>query len=277
MRNPAFKIFIICLFFLSAFSCKKDGYSGPKNEDNVIETLPAIHSAISANVSSNCAGYYEAIPARYDSSVKAYPLILFVHGIGELGNGTSDLSKMIRAGLPRLLNKKGFPPSFESGGEHFSFIVVSPQFKKWPTNDDVNAVLQYAIKKYRVDLSRIYVTGLSMGGGVAWEFSSRFGGSIAAIVPICGGSWPDTKRAQKIASFNLPVWAFHNDDDKTVPVAYTLDYITKINSYHPSVPARVTTWVTGGHDSWTKAYDPSYKEKGMNMYEWMLQYKRFSK
>lgn len=255
---------------LSLFSCKKE--TSLQTGDNVIETLPAIYSSVSAEVNANCGGYYQALPARYDSNNKKYPLILFIHGIGELGNGTTDLPKMIRAGLPRLINKKGFPPSFQSGGKHYSFIVMAPQFRGRPKNKDVDEVLQYAISKFRVDVSRIYVTGLSMGGGVTWEYSSEYGGSVAAIAPICGGSWPDAKRAAKIASFGLPVWAFHNDDDKTVPVSYTVDYVSKINSYHPVIPAKLTTWPTGGHDSWTRAYDPTYKENGMNMYEWMLQY-----
>jgi predicted peptidase len=113
-----------------------------------------------------------------------------------------------------------------------------------------------------------------MGGGVTWEFDAQYGGSVAAIAPICGGSWPDSKRAQKIASFDLPVWAFHNVDDQTVPVSYTIDYVNKINSYNPSVKAKYTTWPTGGHDAWTRAYDPATKEGGKNVYEWMLQYRR---
>ncbi len=254
MRNPSNKVFLTCALALFLFSsCKKDGYTALLSaDDNVIETQPAVHLAVSANVNDNCAGYYQALPARYDSSSKKYPLILFIHGIGELGNGTTDLSKMIRAGLPRLINKKGLPPDFVSGGKHYSFVVVSPQFKKWPKNEDVYSVLQYAIKKYRIDTSRIYITGLSMGGGVTWEFSSQFGASVAAAVPICGGSWPDTKRAQNIASFNLPVWAFHNDDDATVPVSYSIDYVNKINSFHPAVAAKITTWTTGGHDALDK-------------------------
>ena len=113
-----------------------------------------------------------------------------------------------------------------------------------------------------------------MGGGVTWEFDAQYGGSVAAIAPICGGSWPDTKRAEKIASFDLPVWAFHNADDATVPVSYMIDYVKKINSFDPSVKAKYTTWATRGHDSWTKAYDPATKEDGKNVYEWMLQYRR---
>lgn len=273
MQNPAKRVFSTCILALFIFTaCRKNLYTDLKSElDPVIETSPAIHTAVKFNVNNNCAGYYQAIPTRYDSSAKKYPLILFVHGIGELG---TDLSKMLRAGLPRLINKKAFPADFELNGEHFSFIVISPQFKKWPTNDDVNSVLKYAEKKFRVDTSRIYVTGLSMGGGVTWEFSSQYGASVAAIVPICGGSSPDSKRAAKIASFNLPVWAFHNDDDPTVPVSFTRDYVSKINSFQPSVKAKYTTWPTGGHDAWTKAYDPATKVGGKNMYEWMLQFRK---
>lgn len=271
------QVFVVSALALMAFSsCSKKDFSSDsdKSEDNVPETLPATHTAVSTNVNANCAGYYKAIPARYDSSSKKYPLILFIHGIGELGNGTSDLPNMLRAGLPRLINKKAFPAEFVVNGKRHSFIVISPQFKKWPSNDEVNSVLKYAINNFRVDTNRIYVTGLSMGGGVTWEFSSQYGAPLAAIAPICGGSWPDNTRAQHIAGFNLPVWAFHNDDDKVVPVSYTRDYVTKINNFNPQNKARVTTWPTGGHDSWTKAFDPQYKENNMNMYEWMLTFER---
>lgn len=276
MRNPITRLLAFATLSLLLFSsCKKSIYTSLKSEvDDVIETSPATSTPVSVKVSNECAGYYESLPARYDSSAKKYPMILFVHGIGEVGNGTTQLKNMVRTGLPSLINRKKFPPSFEVNGEHFSFIVISPQFKKRPTNDEVNEVLKYMLKKYRVDTSRIYVTGLSMGGGVTWEFSSAYGNSIAAIAPICGGSWPDPKRAAKIASFNLPVWAFHNQGDPTVPASYTIDYVNLINSHHPAVKAKYTVWPGGGHNSWTKAYDPSYKEDGKNMYEWLLQFRK---
>ena len=260
---------ILALFLLS--SCKKD-IAEKNSEDNVIETTPALQTAISASVSDDCGGYYQAVPSRYDSSNKKYPLIFFLHGIGELGNGTSDLKNMLRAGLPHLISKKNFPADFQSGDKHFSFIVIAPQFKHRPTSAEANSVLQYMLKRYRVDTSRIYVTGLSMGGGVTWELTADFGGSVAAAVPVCGGSWPDDKRAARIAGLNLPVWAFHNKDDKTVPVSYSTDWVSKINSHHPAPAARITTWPTGGHDAWDKTYDPAYKENDMNVYEWMLQH-----
>ncbi len=277
MRNPVYKFVLTAICISSIMvSCSKDTGGSLSEEDNIIETLPAAHNAVNAKVDDNCGGYYEALPARYDSSLKKYPLIVFVHGIGELGNGTSDLPNMLRAGLPRLISKKQFPPSFSVNGKNYSFIVISPQFKARPTNAQFNNLVQHAIKKYRVDTSRIYITGLSMGGGVTWDYASEYGASVAAVVPICGGSWPDPKRSERIASFNLPVWAFHNNDDKIVPVSYTLDYVNKINDFGSTVKAIATTWLTGGHDSWTKAYDPETRNNGKNIYEWMLGYSRES-
>ncbi len=273
MRNPVYKVVLtsVCALFILG-SCSKE--MDQDKDDNIIETQPAIQSAVSVRVDDNCAGYYAALPSRYDSSHKKYPLIIFVHGIGELGNGTTDLPKMLVTGLPRMISKKQFPPSFAVNGKNYSFIVISPQFKARPDNTQFNNLVQHVIKKYRVDLSRIYITGLSMGGGVTWEYSSEYGNDIAAAVPICGGSWPDPKRAERIASFNLPVWAFHNDDDKVVPASYTLDYVSKINGFGVAVQAIATVWPTGGHDSWTKAYDPSTRINGKNIYEWMLGYSR---
>jgi predicted peptidase len=113
-----------------------------------------------------------------------------------------------------------------------------------------------------------------MGGGATWEYAALNAAKIAAIVPICGASTVNTTKANNIASVNLPVWAFHNEDDPTVSVNNTKDYITAINSLTPSPLARMTIWLTGGHNAWTKASDPEYKENNLNIYEWMLQYHR---
>lgn len=269
---------------LTLSACKKDvapggnlngrssgaGLPTATSGDGIVESQAPSLEPVHATVSLNCDGYYETLPARYDSSAAKYPLILFVHGIGELGNGGSDLSSVLRAGLPRLIYKKVFPPDFLVNGQHFSFIVISPQFKKRPGSAELESVLQYMLKKYRVDESRIYLTGLSMGGGVTWEFSAEHGNQLAAIVPLAGGTSPNGKLTEGIAGFNLPVWAFHNTDDNVVPVAFTLDFVAGINSFKPANLAKATIWTSGGHDCWTKGYDPNTREGGKNMYEWML-------
>jgi hypothetical protein len=67
-----------------------------------------------------------------------------------------------------------FPVSFNVNGTDFKFIVISsPQFINWPTSSDVNAVIDYATSHYGVNKNRIYLTGLSMGGGAVWNMPGR--------------------------------------------------------------------------------------------------------
>jgi hypothetical protein len=70
------------------------------------------------------------------------------------------------------------------------------------------------------------------------------------------------------------VWAFHSEDDPQINVTMAKAFTSKINSFKPDIPAKLTVWPTGGHDAWTRAIEPMYKENGMNIYEWMLQYHR---
>jgi len=260
-------------------SCKKDNANGANDTNNtnndIAETLPAVQTAVTADVNANISGFYKALPARYDSTTKKYPLLIFLHGLGELGNGVSNLPNLLNNAVPRLLNQKKFPAQFTVGGKNFSFIVINPQFKAWPAPADVNSMVNYAIQHYRIDTTRIYVSGLSMGGGATWDYAIAYPNRIAAIVPISGASWPSQAQCGNMASTNLPIWAFHNDDDGTVSSATTKSTVYFTNTFKPTPAAQMTIWPTGGHDAWTKACNPATKEcNGMNMYEWMLQYTR---
>jgi hypothetical protein len=141
-------------------------------------------------------------------------------------------------------------------------------------------VLNYAVSHYRVNSSRIYLTGLSMGGGAAWDYAghnSITANRLAAIVPVCGSSYPELPKGRVMAAANLPVWATHNNRDDVVPVYKTDDYIDYINQAPAPDPlARKTIFDTISHDAWTKTYNPFYKENGLNIYEWMLKYQRRS-
>jgi len=278
MKKLTLSLFALATSALLITACKKDVAADNSNNannsiDNTPETAPAIQTAVSMDINSNIGGFYKALPARYDSSSKQYPLMIFVHGVGELGNGTSDLSKVLANGVPKLLGQKKFPPQFTVDGKNYSFVIISPQFKAWPQPADVNALIDYAVKNLRIDTSRIYVAGLSMGGGATWEYAMSYANRIAAIVPICGAMWPTKEQCGNIAKANLPVWAFHNQDDGTVGVNTTTAIIDNINSFNPSITAKKTIWPSGGHDAWSKATNPDTKEcEGKNMYEWMLQY-----
>ena len=291
MKNVIKYAMVLLVPVMVATSCKKDveesdpanpgtgngGGTKPPVENpynNVVETKSPVQKGITVNVNANIGGYMEALPALYDSTTKRYPLLLFIHGVGELGNGADQLPNVAGPGTPGLIKNKKFPANFKVGDKNFSFIVITPQFKKWPAVADVNGMITYAIAKYRIDTTRMYVSGLSMGGGVTWDYAGTHPGRIAAIAPICGASGPNDTKAKNMANAGLAVWAFHNEDDPTVSVDNSKGYVSKINSYSPAIRAKLTLWPTGGHDAWTKATDPTYKENNMNMYEWMLQYSR---
>jgi hypothetical protein len=242
-----------------------------------------VQTARYISMTANTNAFYEYLPQGYSATgTQLYPLILFVHGMGELGDGsTANLPKVLRNGPPKLINNGTFPTSFTVNGQTHRFIVISPQFVAWPTSPQMDAVINYAIANYKVDPKRVYITGLSMGGGITWDYSGNSSNltyvqRVAAIVPICGASSPSIYRARTIANYNLPVWAFHNQGDPTAPVSYTNDYIQLINSVVPAInpTARKTIFNVSGHDAWTQAYNPNYRENNMNMYEWMLQYSR---
>ncbi|UAY51509.1 carboxylesterase family protein [Ferruginibacter albus] len=232
------------------------------------------------SMTSQSNGYYEYLPQGYNTGSDKYPLLIFVHGIGELGDGSSSqLSKVLANGTPKQISQGIFPTSFTVGGQSFKFIVLSPQFINWPAPGDIENIINYAIQHYRVDQSRIYLTGLSMGGGVVWEYAGNNAGyanRVAAMVPISGASYPDVGRANIIAAANIAVWATHNNNDPTVASSNTTGYVNNINNapIKPNPLAKMTIFNASVHDAWTQTYDFNFRENGLNVYEWMLQFKR---
>lgn len=104
-------VLFLCLLITS---CKKESFKEPDipppaPPKEVPETLPPVQKAVTFNITGNTGGYYEAKPARYDSTTKRYPLLVFLHGVGELGNGTTELVKVANNAVPNLIKNKKFP------------------------------------------------------------------------------------------------------------------------------------------------------------------------
>ncbi len=224
--------------------------------------------------------FYEYLPQGYPEPEKKYPLLIFVHGYGEIGQGTTaSLPLVLRNGPPKLINNGTFPSSFTVNNQTFKFIVISPQFTGFPSVNDINNSINYLIANYAVDINRIYLTGLSMGGGAAWYYpgyNQFFANRLAATVPICGATDVSQTYANNIAASNLPVWATHNNGDPTVNVSVTNNLVSLINGNNtpPNPLAKKTIFISTSHDAWSQTYNPAFKENGLNIYEWMLQYKR---
>lgn len=202
-------------------------------------------------------------PGVKDDPGKPWPLILFLHGAGERGTNVWLVAKH---GPPKLVREK----------KDFPFIVVSPQCAEGETwsNEALLALLDTIIAKYPVDRSRVYLTGLSMGGYGTWSLGIEHPERFAAIVPICGGGdtikilLPPPAREADLKS--LGVWAFHGGKDTVVKPIETERMVQALKQRGVR-EVKHTVYPDAGHDSWTEAYnDPA-------LYEWLLSHRRTPK
>lgn len=99
----------------------------------------------------------------------------------------------------------------------------------------------------RVDPSRIYISGLSMGGFGTWDLLSRKPELFAAGIPICGGGDPT-----KVESYSdVPIWAFHGTEDAIVPVELTRKTVNALK--HIGSDILYTEFPGVSHHSWDLA------------------------
>ena len=199
-------------------------------------------------------GHLLFLPRDYGTSPdEKWPLIFFLHGAGERSN---DL---------RLVKKHGIPKIVEQQPD-FPFIAVSPQCPDETTWRDhhltLKALLDETVANYAVDVHRIYLTGLSMGGYGTWSLARRYPELFAAIAPICGGGFPEFVSQLK----DVPVWAFHGAADDVVKLEAGQRMVDALRACGGDV--RFTVYPGVGHDSWTQTYD------NPELYEWFLQHRR---
>ena len=192
--------------------------------------------------------YLLYLPPDY-AGKDSWPLMVFLHGAGERGH---DLN----------LVKKHGPPKLVEAGKDFPFIIVSPQCPTdqwWPgLEKEVMALVDEIVEKYNVDESRIYLTGLSMGGYGTWTIGCSHPDRFAAMVPLCGGGRPFRAASLK----DMPIWAFHGEADPVVPVAESRQMVEAVNK--AGGHAKLTTYPGVGHDCWTQTYE------NPRLYEWIL-------
>ncbi|MGH7528997.1 MAG: alpha/beta hydrolase-fold protein [Gemmatimonadales bacterium] len=205
--------------------------------------------------------YQVYVPAEYPGAGR-WPVILFLHGAGE--RGTDRL-------LPTAV---GLAPAIRQNPRRFPAIVVFPQVP--PDSQWVGApaevamlALRRTLREFQVDSTRVYLTGLSMGGHGVWYLAYRYPEVFAAAVPICGwvtelprfrGSVPvvpDADSAAALAALarrlaRLPLWIFHGEMDPVVPVIASRAPAAALQPL--STVVRYTEYLGLGHDVWDAVY-----------------------
>lgn len=198
-------------------------------------------------------GYKLYLPQGYADAVDL-PLLIFLHGSGQRGD---DLARVDDHGIPKLIAK----------GQQFPFIVLSPQC---PAQYDWDVETLYALTKeimatYKVDQSRVYLTGLSMGGWGTWCFAVEHPELFAAIAPVCGRLERNvTGKAERL--LDIPTWVFHGAKDYTVPVSNSEIMVRALKEVGANV--KFTKYPELNHNCWDATYDNE------ELYKWFLKQKK---
>lgn len=237
--------------------------------------------------------FLEYKPAGHDTpgNTRKYPLIIFLHGIGEKNNLSVGLTKLESVGLPRVI-RDGNPMKFTWNGVTDTFLVLSPMCRYsrpdtpnigiWPS-DYIHSIIQYATASLKIDTNRIYLTGLSFGGGGTLRYLSlglTNAQKLAAAASVCPpyhyNIWdaPSPNFENNVRDANLPFRSYHATNDSIALVGASRAAVNRINGLNPPVKALLTEWSTGGHVIWDRVYDTNLNSGGydgvVTLYEWFL-------
>lgn len=190
------------------------------------------------------------LPEDY-TATKKYPVLLFMHGMGNIGtnyvgatNGikpvftnSADIVKSAIIIAPQAPDANGFWPIHNSGSDENGWGGIAMR------------LLLDIEKTYSCDKNRIYVTGNSMGGHGTWNLIETYSDHFAAAIPICG--WGNPSKANNLK--DIPIWIYHGDADPTVPVVSSRSMYNAIKNAG-STKIHYTELPGVQHDSWTTAY-----------------------
>ena len=201
--------------------------------------------------------YQFLIPENFDEDHQ-YPLLVFLHGAGELGHDNSSQLVNFPTNFLNEPNRLGYPsfiiaPQCPSADTWVSFpnYPNNTQTTQNPTNATRLTIelIEKLLLEYQIDKHRIYVIGLSLGGEGTFDIVSRRPDLFAAAVPICGTA--DVEKASSMK--DVPFWVFHGERDDINPVKYSRMIVQALGDEGAS--PKYTEYEGAGHNIWIRAYN----------------------
>lgn len=244
---------------------KQPGFRPEKFTDSRGYTLPYRMLMPTRHPTQDKAGPREIDPERM-------PLVLMLHGSGERGD---DNLAQLRNGVAELLGT-------EAAALHFPCFYVVPQCSvkhSWVEVDmkaehhvipskpsiplsAVVELLDTLLASYPIDLQRLYLIGLSMGGFGVWDLLSRWPERFAAAVPICGGADGNAV----VVAQAVPIWAFHGAHDPIIRVTRSRRAVEALRAAG-GTPC-YTEYPEVEHNAWAQAFAES------NLLPWLFAHHR---
>jgi predicted peptidase len=187
--------------------------------------------------------------------------IVFLHGIGERGDGSPEMLEKIKCGggLPREIGDPG--NQLLQDPELFPFLVVAPQTASlWEGEHDRVNRLVSDLKESGLVRGRPLLTGFSIGGDGTWATATQYPSAFAAVAPVAGED-PQPTQSVATALARVPIWIGYRNDDQNAsrrrPCAL-IDALPKagntnvqVREYVEPVPDRWTPHSYAAHQAYT--------------------------
>lgn len=272
--------------FAIAFMVIVIGSAYPGMALAAIDYSKSIENGPFNDAQGNAMPYRLFAPDGYNAPGAKYPLVLYLHGAGS--RGTDNTTQINSAYHLLSATQGGF------GAQYKAFLLApqvplpapqTPLNNQWVNRDwalgsytnaqepaesvwmaDAMSILDSVIAKYPVDASRIYITGISMGGCGTWDAIRRFPNRFAAAAPLSG----EGNKEQGALLKNIPIWAYHGATDTAIPTALATDAMRDAvraagGSMEYTRPEDV------GHEGWDTMYNKTDKNsQGQDLYQWMF-------
>lgn len=210
--------------------------------------------------------------SKAEFSEDALPLVVFLHGAGERGNNNTDqLRHCIRFFLD------------DSVSTRYPFLLMAPQCpaeQRWVNTDwrllehemeaeptaqlqAVFTVIDSLIASGSADPSRVYISGISMGGFGVWDAIQRHPEKFAAAIAICGGG--DPHYAEEIKA--MPIYIFHGQRDKLVKPSRSQQMYDALQDVG-NMETVYVTYPDQGHLCWDRAFSTP------GLFKWLFSKKK---
>jgi polyhydroxybutyrate depolymerase len=188
--------------------------------------------------------YLLYVPAAYDRATPT-PLVISLHA-----GATWPAHQMNLSHWNRLADEDGFLVVYPAGTPQVFGIV-----RVWRTTEAtvmkdvrfISDLIDTLQGSFNIDATRIFVTGMSNGGGLAFGLSCALSARLAAIGLVAAAQELPTRWCSP--SRPVPVIAFHGTADPVVPFGGGRlgDPLNPVKPVYPPVQDWVAAWAERNH------------------------------
>lgn len=279
IKNKRYKIypiiFILMITVIALTACAPFGLDAPQGISADSRVFKKIGDKRMVAEAENYKGYIyksgdQIMTFRFKSpkNVQAnskYPLVVFFHGSGD--GGTDNSSHMFRSlieSVDKYVNEDCYVLMPQANKDYDWGRGELWKGLKGGMSDIYNECLDELIGIHNIDINRIYITGMSMGGHGAMYQAYNYPDKYAAVVPLCG-IFPDNEFADLSKLNDMGIWIAHSRTDNVVSFAESERLYNRLtDSGRQDIR---TTWIDKyNHDITVPTYDNA------ELWEWLFQF-----